>query len=64
MTTNSTPPPEHSEPTPTIEGVEMTQLSFDTILRNWRSMGVMLYYARFGKRPGYRVKIEFKEVEE
>jgi hypothetical protein len=64
MTTNNTTPAVFSEPTPTIEGLEIEVSEFNTIWRSAIAVLINLYYARYGKTPGYKAKVKIELVKE
>lgn len=64
MTTHITPEPKFSEPTPTAEGLEIEVSEFNTIWRSAIAVLINLYYARYGKTPGYKAKVKIELVKE
>lgn len=66
MTDNTiaTPPPSFSEPTPTEEGVEISEAEYDTIRRAAIAVLIRLHYAKYGKTPGYKAVVKIDWVKE
>jgi hypothetical protein len=64
MTTNNTTTAVFSETTPTIEGLEIEVSEFNTIWRSAIAVLINLYYARYGKTPGYKAKVKIELVKE
>lgn len=62
--TTTTALPTFSEPTPTFDGLEIEVSEFNTIWRSAIAVLINLYYARYGKTPGYKAKVRIELIEE